>query len=185
MNVPHKWCHALSTLPFPSPLQCYAHRSKHCTIACWDSAKTHTGHGVPKLEKNPHVEKFPESSGLGICPLKAILVPYLMLIPPMIRVRGMRTHQLNTDITEVMCSWHMFRAWKSTTGQMQLQTAAGKGNSILLHLPLSSSSITWEMLVFFTKASAFFISEPCVALKLRSTCCVSLVLSPGRMMEKR
>lgn len=39
--------------------------------------------------------------------------------------------------------------------------------------------ITWEMLVFFSKASAFFILELC------STCCVSLVLNPGRVVDKR
>lgn len=72
-----------------------------------------------------------------------------------------------------------------TTGWMQLQTAAG--NRILLLDAFTSilkQALHEKYCLFFSPKYQHFSSHNLVALKY-GTCCVSLVLDPGRMLEKR
>lgn len=110
----------------------------------------------PKTEKEYPCRKISRELGFGYLFPKSHFSSMLDADPSHVRVRGMRTHQLNTDVTEVRCSWHVFRGWKCTTGHMQLQTGAGKGFCILLHLPLSSSRHHMGNAGVFLQSISFF-----------------------------
>lgn len=124
-------------LPFTYPLQCCAHRSTYCTIACRDFAKTYMGHGVPNLWKNPHVEIFPERALVwDICPERSYAWCWALVT---IRVRGVTMCQLRMDISEVRGSQCMFGVWGVQQGGCSSKQLLESRICFLLHSPPSSS----------------------------------------------
>lgn len=71
------------------------------------------------------------------------------------------------------------------TGWMQLQTAAGIRNSLLAAFTsILKQALHGKSCLFFSPKYQPFSSHNLVALKY-GTRCISLVLNPGRMLEKR
>lgn len=169
-------------LPFTYPLQCCAHRSTYCTIVCRDFAKTYMGHGVPNLWKNPHVEIFPERALVwDICPERSYAWCWPLL---MISQRHDNVPAKDGYIRGEGLSVHVW-GLGGATGWMQLQTAAGIRSSLLAAFTsILKQALQGKSCLFFSPKYQPFSSHNLVALKY-GTRCISLVLNPGRMLEKR
>lgn len=169
-------------LPFTYPLQCCA--QKHVLHDCLQGfCKNVHGTWCPKsVKESPCRNISRESSGLRYLSWKKLC---MMLSPR--HDQSQRRDNVPAKDGYIRGEGLSVHVWGlgGATGWMQLQTAAGIKNLLLAAFTsvLKQALLGKYSLVFSPKYQPFS-SHNLVALKY-GTCCISLVLNPGRMLEKR